>query len=204
MGASTDCDYRSDYSQFGPGLDVVTASSGGTNGITTTDRTGADGYGSGDYDEAFGGTSSSSPLAAGIAALVVSKNPGLTASEVRSILRRSCSKISGVTYSGGDAGAGGWNNYYGYGKLMASLALANTPSPTGAMFNGIAAAGSSVSMPFLSPSGVQCILQYTTNLAAVPVVWVQADSESGTGGEITLEDGSATDPARMYRVISGP
>jgi hypothetical protein len=47
-------------------------------------------------------------------------------------------------------------------------------------------------------------LQYTTNLAAAPVVWVQADAEPGTGGEIMLEDGSATNPVRMYRVIRGP
>ena len=205
VGASTDCDYRSDYSQFGSGLDFVTASSGGTNGITTTDRTGADGYTSGDYDDAFGGTSSSSPLAAGIAALVLAKNPNLTAAEVRSILRKSCAKIGGVTYSGGEAGAGGWNNYYGYGKLMATLALNNTPSPGGPVFSGIAAAGgATVTMPFLSPSGVQCLLQYTTNLGALSVDWEQADSKAGTGGEITLQDSTPTDPARMYRVIRGP
>lgn len=205
VGASTDCDYRSDYSQYGTGLDFVTASSGGTNGIWTTDRTGTDGYVSGDYDDAFGGTSSASPLAAGIGALVLSKNPDLTAAEVRSILRKSCAKIGGVAYAGGDAGAGGWNTYYGYGKLMATLALDNTPSPGGAAFSGISAAsGSPASLPFLSPAGVECILQYTTNLAATPVVWVQADVESGTGGEIVLQDGSPSDPARMYRVTRGP
>ncbi len=205
VGASTDCDYRSDYSQYGTGLDFVTASSGGTNGISTTDRTGADGYVSGDYDDAFGGTSSSSPLAAGIAALVLAKNTNLTAGEVRALLRKSCAKIGGVTYSGGDAGAGGWNTYYGYGKLMATLALDNTPSLQPPAFSGISATnGLPVNLPFLSPSGVQCLLQYTTNLAAAPVVWVQADSEAGTGGEITLEDSSPADPARMYRVIRGP
>jgi hypothetical protein len=205
VGASTDSDFRSDYSQYGTGLDFVTASGGGTNGITTTDRTGADGYVSGDYDDAFSGTSSSSPLAAGIAALVLAKNPDLTAAEVRTLLRKSCAKIGGVVYSGGDAGAGGWNNYYGYGKLMATLALDNTPSPAASAFSGISAAGGSpVALPFLSPSGVQCILQFTTNLGASPVVWVQADAEPGTGGEIILQDGSPADPARMYRVISGP
>jgi len=42
---------------------------------------------------------------------VLSKNPTLTATELRSVLRKSCDKIAGVTYSGGDAGAGGWNTY---------------------------------------------------------------------------------------------
>ena len=141
----------------------------------------------------------------GIAALVLAKNTNLTAAEVRSILRKSCAKIGGVTYSGGEAGAGGWNNYYGYGKLMATLALNNTPSPGGPVFSGIAATGgATVTMPFLSPSGVQCLLQYTTNLGARPVVWVPANSKAGTGGEITLQDNTPTDPARMYRVIRGP
>lgn len=124
VGASTDFDYRSDYSQYGSGLDLVTPSSGGFAGIWTTDRTGADGYNaSGDYDSAFGGTSSATPLAAGIGALLLNARPGLTAASVRSFLRMSCEKVGGVTYSGGAAGAGGWNSYYGYGRLNADIAL---------------------------------------------------------------------------------
>src|SRR5206468_2791910 len=38
VGASTDRDLRSDYSQYGAGLDFLAPSSGGWNGITTTDR----------------------------------------------------------------------------------------------------------------------------------------------------------------------
>ena len=130
VGASTDYDYRSDYSQYGTGLDFIAPSGGGTSGIYTTDRTGTDGYSSTSYDSGFSGTSSASPLAAGIGALILSKNPSLTASEVRSIMRKSCAKIGGVTYSGGDSGAGGWNTYYGYGRITASTALANTPVAT--------------------------------------------------------------------------
>ncbi|NCD23434.1 MAG: hypothetical protein EOL90_10920 [Spartobacteria bacterium] len=43
-------------------------------------------------------------------------------------------------------------------------------------------------------------LQYTTNLLAVPVVWQDADTQAGTGGEITLQDGDPADMARYYRV----
>jgi len=43
-------------------------------------------------------------------------------------------------------------------------------------------------------------LQYTTNLLAVPVVWQDADTQAGTGGEIILQDGDPADMARYYRV----
>lgn len=130
IGASTDFDYRSDYSQFGSGLDFVAPSGGGNAGITTTDRTGADGYVSGDYESGFSGTSSATPLAAGIGALVLSRNPTLTQAAARSILLKSCDKIGGGTYVGGEAGAGGTNVFYGYGRINAHKALINTPEPT--------------------------------------------------------------------------
>ena len=44
VGASTDWDFRADYSQFGSALDIVAPSGGGFAAITTTDRTGNDGY----------------------------------------------------------------------------------------------------------------------------------------------------------------
>ena len=139
IGASTDADIKCDYSQYGTGLDFVTPSGGsssgfGTQGIYTTDRTGTAGYNTsttangGDYYNYFNGTSSSSPLAAGIGALILSKNPNLTAAEVRSIMRKSCDKVGGVSYSGGDTGAGGWNTCYGYGRINAATAIANTPA----------------------------------------------------------------------------
>ena len=53
----------------------------------------------------FGGTSAATPLAAGVGALVISANPDLPLKDVRLIMRKSCDKIGGVTYSGGAAGA---------------------------------------------------------------------------------------------------
>jgi len=138
VGASTDWDYRSDYSQYaadtsrGTSVEIVAPSNGGFAGITTTDRTGAVGYDAGDYTSSFGGTSSATPLTAGVAALILSKNPDLTAAEVRQILRASADKI------GGNNGAAaydtdGFNSYYGYGRINANAALALTPftSPFG-------------------------------------------------------------------------
>ena len=84
VGASTDFDYRSDYSEYGSGLSLVAPSNGGFGGITTTDRTGSDGYdATSDYTDTFGGTSSATPLMSGIAALLYSKNPNLTVAQLR-------------------------------------------------------------------------------------------------------------------------
>jgi subtilisin family serine protease len=123
VGASTDWDFRADYSQYGNALDIVAPSSGGYAAITTTDRTGADGYNTnsgtdGNYTNTFGGTSAAAPLAAGVAALLLTRNPGLSAELVRTILRNSAKEIGGVTYNGN-----GFNSFYGYGRLNAYEAL---------------------------------------------------------------------------------
>ena len=136
VGASTSYDFRSPYSQFGASLDFVAPSDGDGFvddffGVFTapmsTDRTGSYGYASGNYTT-FGGTSSASPLATGVGALVLSKNPTLTAEEVRTILRKSCDKIGEYSYSGGISGAGGRNDVYGYGRINAKKALEITPA----------------------------------------------------------------------------
>jgi subtilisin family serine protease len=121
VGASTDADIQSYYSQYGNEIDFVAPSNGGIQGITTTDRTGAVGYTGTDYTNSFGGTSSATPLAAGIGALLLSKNSELTANEIRTIMRNSCDKIGNDAY---DNSGSGWNVYYGYGRVNAMNALA--------------------------------------------------------------------------------
>ena len=63
-------------------------------GKTTTDRTGSAGYVSGDYDSEFGGTSSSTPTAAGVVALMLEANPNLGWRDVQEILLRSAKKVN--------------------------------------------------------------------------------------------------------------
>jgi len=46
-----------------------------------------------EYTDQFGATSSSTPLVAAIAALILSMNPDLTLDQVRDILRRTADKI---------------------------------------------------------------------------------------------------------------
>ena len=123
VGASTNFDTRADYSQWeADKIDFVCQSAGGTLAITTTDLTGAVGYDTTDYTDAFSasgftGTSSATPLCAGIAGLLLSHDPTLTASEVRSLMQASTRKIGSVPYTEGR------NALYGFGAVSARLAL---------------------------------------------------------------------------------
>jgi len=122
VGASNDQGKRSQYSNYGEGTAFVAPSSdSGRPGITTTDvsrlNRGFNLKGAYTYD--FGGTSSATPLAAGIAALVLSVNPSLTQSEVRNILRATAEKIDPK----GGAYRDGYSLQYGHGRLNAYEAV---------------------------------------------------------------------------------
>ena len=121
VGATSNFDCRSHYSQYGPELDLVAPSSGGffNLGIDTTDRMGSPGYTASSYFSGFGGTSSATPLVAGIAGLMLSRNPYLTAAEVRQILQNTTDRV------GSDPYPGGRNDRYGFGRVNAHAALLN-------------------------------------------------------------------------------
>ncbi|OCQ92018.1 peptidase S8 [Oscillatoriales cyanobacterium USR001] len=98
-------------------------------GVFTADRIGAEGYDPGDYTGYFGGTSSATPVVAGVAALILSANPNLTAREVRTILEQTADKIVDTdpdpqfgtrmgTYS-----SSGRCDWFGYGKVNAFKAV---------------------------------------------------------------------------------
>ncbi|MCA1809194.1 MAG: S8 family serine peptidase [Lentisphaerae bacterium] len=136
VGACNSGATKSEYSQYGPQLDFVAPSSGNSAQlrIETTDRTGTAGYNTssgtaGDYCKAgdntgFGGTSSSTPLAAGIAALVRSVMPDLSPAQIRNIMRETASKIDpgGASYAGRQTGR---NVFYGWGRANAYAAVQN-------------------------------------------------------------------------------
>jgi subtilisin family serine protease len=92
-------------SNYGTGIDFLAP---GTR-IHTTDIRGAGGYNAGDYTPDFNGTSSATPHAAGIGALVWSQNPSLTNTELLTILQNNCD----------DIGAVGFDTQTGYGRMNA-------------------------------------------------------------------------------------
>jgi len=69
------------------------------------------------------GTSISSAMASGVAALMLSVNPCLTAAEVRSILRESCEQVGPYDYNNADPDNPGHSNELGYGRVNAFTAV---------------------------------------------------------------------------------
>ena len=129
VGASTNLARRASYSNYGEGIDFVAPSSGGTMGIFTTDVsiTGR-GFNVGDinsgdaeglYTNSFGGTSSATPLAAGIAALILSLNPNLRWDQVRKYMQDNADKIEQTLGNY----VNGYSLEYGYGRVNAFKAL---------------------------------------------------------------------------------
>jgi Subtilase family len=145
-------EFRSPYSNYG-GLgraggiiDFCAPSSDGPPpakyGISTTTIRGSgdlSGHTSGDldYTSQFGGTSSATPLSAGVAALILSANPNLTWNEIREIMRSTAVKIDSHNSDqigrwtdingkiSSEAGYAGpyYSRWYGHGRLDAAAAL---------------------------------------------------------------------------------
>jgi len=91
--------------------------------ITTTDLIGADGVGTGDCHH-FAGTSASCPLAAGVIALILEANPGLSWLELQYVLAEGTVKHND-DHSWFQNGVGKWVSHnYGFGLLNAGLAVA--------------------------------------------------------------------------------
>ncbi len=135
IAACTNQNQKAWYSDYGENVWVTAPSNGGTLGIFTTDRVGVEGYSwNSDYTEEFGGTSSATPLVAGIAALMLSANSDLTVDQIKTILRDTAVKINkdnprnyqdhwGNQYSD-RYDDGGHSLVYGMGRVDAGAAVA--------------------------------------------------------------------------------
>lgn len=89
--------------------------------LPTTDRLGSAGYDPSDYSKWFNGTSCATPYAAGVCALIKSKNPTWTPSQVRTRLLTTAQDVTSV-----ESGAG-WDRYAGYGMVDAAAAVGGAP-----------------------------------------------------------------------------
>lgn len=99
--------------------------------IFATDISGSAGYSSGDYTSTFNGTSSATPNAAGVMALVLSANGSLTEDQARVALESTTDKVGGYSYSNtGNQPNGTWSNDLGYGRVNAEAAVASVSSST--------------------------------------------------------------------------
>ena len=124
VGAISNLDSASSYNELGSSMLVVAHSSGGSLGITTTDLTGSAGYSSGNYTSNFGGTSSASPLGAGVMALILEANPTLTRRDMHRILAESARKVDPSDPTWTTNAAGFDISYsYGFGAIDAGAAV---------------------------------------------------------------------------------
>jgi len=208
----------SSFSNYNAGISV---SAPGT-AIYTTDRTGSPGYASGDY-ATVDGTSFASPYAAGVAALLLSRSPWYSASQVEGILR----------YTATDLGPAGFDPEFGHGMVNAYAAIrrpvnddvcnalplapgtqgsfstfnatlqAGEPSPPVGACTGLthwcSPASNSVWFTFVGPSSGRVSLNFgsTVNWDSQLAVWSAAscsDLLSGGGTLIAANDDVAGSP----------
>jgi len=139
VGATDHRDDVAAYSNRGPEISVVAPGGADRNGvgsdpppgIVTTDLTDSAssrrGFADGDYTfagaQAFGGTSAACPQVAGVAALILSANPTLSAVQVRSILEHTADRVlGGATVAKYDP-VTSHDIRYGYGRVHAGRAV---------------------------------------------------------------------------------
>ena len=128
VGGSSPCDERKSYDScdgeawgacYGSNLDLVAPCVY----IYSLDIVDDAGYDSGNVTT-FGGTSSACPIAAGVAALALSLDPGLTRQQVERALIRGCEKVGNYAYGNNPAHpVSTWNNQMGHGRLNAKNTL---------------------------------------------------------------------------------
>jgi subtilisin family serine protease len=146
---------RSHYSNYGTGIMVCAP----TNNIHEYQRLTVQGLGvttttgqSGGVTNSFGGTSSATPLTAGVAALTISANPNLTALDVVSILKSTASRdISFDGYPRTPSASFDTNTSWDISPISPFDApgFSNIGAPEGSWSPGLATAGST--LPQRSP-----------------------------------------------------
>ena len=133
VAASNDKSKKAPYSDFGGAVWCAFPSSNVfpslTPGIWTTDRSGPLGYNpgdtgqgdaAGDFTNDFGGTSSACPGVAGVAALILARNPNLRWDQVKDLIKQSCDRIDTTN---GNYDANGHSPFYGFGRVNARKAV---------------------------------------------------------------------------------
>lgn len=215
VGASNSLDKRSPYSNYGPELTLCAPSSGAPGRrITTTDRRGPSGYESGDYTYQFGGTSSSTPLAAGLAALILSVKPDLTSVEVRETMMNTAEKIdeAGGEYDNGHS------PWYGHGRIDATKALAYVSGDGEGQLPQVLSVKHSVDRPIPDQGEIDDVIPFPLDLEPrrfevsvdIKHTWrgdLRVSLRSPSGTEAVLSDrsgGQEDDLVRTYRSNENP
>ena len=197
------------YSEPGANVLISAPSSGDTPslGITTVDRSGASGYNTGstsgelsdaNYTQTFGGTSSATPTAAGVVALILQANPNLGWRDVQEVLITSARKVNPTDADWKTNGGGfHFNHKFGAGLIDAAsaVALAKTFTGLGAMKSTSSASTTQTAIPDNSATGVTRTFNFTSSpVSRVEHVTVKLTVTNVPKGqlEVTLTSPSGT------------
>lgn len=202
VGASDSNGNRASYSEPGANLLVVAPSSGAID-ITTTDRTGSAGYSNGDYTSSFGGTSSATPTAAGVVALMLEKNSHLGWRDVQEILIRSAFKIKPADAGWASNGAGiPFNHQFGAGLVDATAAVnlaAGWTNLTTRQSSLLAQTELSVPIPDNNPTGITRVFDFSSSNLRVEHVTVRMSVTHSYRGDLIV---TLTSPSGMISRIA--
>lgn len=125
VAASTQTDAKAPFSNFGGKIDVAAPGGGNNSDYNVLSLLSAshfslfDSYKVGTSYARLAGTSMASPHVAGLAALVIAKNPTYTTEQVRYVLRNSTD----------DVGTAGWDSGTGFGRINAYKAVTFAATP---------------------------------------------------------------------------
>jgi subtilisin family serine protease len=169
------------YSEDGAPLMVCAPSSNNSVGVTTTDRTGSDGYNTapspqGDYYDRFGGTSAAAPLVSGIVALMLQAHPALSWRDVQQILMTTARRNDPAN-RGWTTNVAGYhvNHSYGFGLVdaKAAVAAARTWTPVGPETSVEGAATPAKAIPDDNQAGVSSTITIGAAQPAVRIEYVE-------------------------------
>ncbi|QTN32357.1 S8 family serine peptidase [Akkermansiaceae bacterium] len=192
IGATDSLGNRAGYAEPGANLVVCAPSSGRGNtlGIVTTDVTGGEGYDPGSYTNDFGGTSSATPAAAGVVALMLEANPNLGWRDVQAILIRSAKKIDPADVDWVDNAAGlHFNHNFGAGLIdaEAAVALARTWTNLGTQVNAVSRMpGGAVAIPNNSSTGASVTFSMPNSFITTEHVTVRLSINHTARGDLEI------------------
>lgn len=178
IGSIGDQDTRAWYNERGASMLAVASSSGNSRFIYTTTSGSA-------YTSSFGGTSSASPLAAGVIGLILEANPNLTWRDVQHILVQTARKNDPTQADWTLNGAGlHINHNYGFGAVDAGAACAAALNWQNAGPEVVYDSGEisvNAALPDNDPNGVTMTLDVPENLRveSVELIFTGATTSRG-------------------------
>ena len=225
VSASTSQNRKSAYSNWGKEISVCAPSDNWHpidpqayvpgRGIWTTDNeTFGIGFSNNSrYTGHFGGTSSATPLVAGVAALMLSANSNLTAKEVKTVLQKTTDKIEDknpdiiLKHKKGSYNSKGHSEWFGAGKINAAkavkMAISKRKSPDSKKENLDIKESDNTSTKSKKASGTIQIISALINPEGRDAGNEQVSLFNRSKQTIDLDGWSIVDKSNRQQIISG-